>query len=299
MQKIIDLHTHLNTIHPIAQLRSKIQGHVFHLDQHIKTDYQVILSVAMYAMPYEQYGGLKQMILDFHKEIKGYGDDVILIQSQSDLNKAFKIGIILHVESARTIKKFNEQIPELFDLGVRGVIPVHFIDNHLGSSCDDPLRRLKFKTTDKGLSKLGYEFVDKCNQYNIWLDLPHTTDRTGDEILNESKEVMISHVGLRDLVPWNRNKDLNFLKKIIEKKGIIGLTPWCHLVGGELWHYQTLIDKMIENGCEEGICIGTDFGAPIKTAKEIKSIFDIAKFIPNQKFLNENALRFFYRALPR
>ena len=298
MQRIVDLHTHLNTIHPIAQLRSKIQGHVFHLDKHIKNDYQIILSVAMYVMPYEQYGGLKKMILDFHQEIKRYGEDVILIRSQSDLKKSFKVGIILHVESGRTIKNYKEQIPELFDMGVRGVIPLHFIDNHLGASCDDPLRRLNIKVKDQGLTEKGIEFVEFCNQYSFWLDLSHTTDKTGEDILKVAKEIMVSHVGLRDLVPWKRNKDLNFLKKVVDKKGVIGLTPWCHLVGGGLNNYKTLIETFIENSCEQGICIGTDFGAPIKTAVEIKSIFDIAKFIPNQGFLNENALRFFHRALP-
>lgn len=301
MNKIIDLHTHLNTLGDLFLLRTKIQNHLSSPSEHIRKDHQVILSVAMYSQFYEGYTHLVEMIKRFKLEVDQI-DEAILISNKSDLSKEFKLGIILHIESARTIDNINDQLEEISSLGVRGIIPIHFKDNLIGTSCDDPIRRIAPNLHDKGLSDFGYDFVEKCNELKIWLDLTHTTDLTADQILIKANKVMVSHIGIRDLVNRRRNKTIRFYKKLAQKNGIIGITPWRHLIGQNKTSYIETVRFGIQNGLGESLCIGTDFGAPISSHESLKSIFDIGEQIDqlkehsnNIKF--ENALRFFQSSL--
>ena len=295
---IIDLHTHLETLNPIVSFRNKIQGHLYSIGGHINKDYKVILSAAMYVQFWDNYEDLKKMTTDFIEVINKFGEDVKLITNQDELNSDYKVGIILHVESGRCLKDYKNQIPELFDLGVRGIIPIHFIDNQFGNSSDDPFRRLKIKRKDSGITEDAKELITICNKLGMWIDLSHTTDKTGYEMIELANEVMVSHVAIRDLVNRARNKDIKFLQKVASKKGIFGLTPWAHLVGDSVESLKKHLSFAIENNLAKNICIGTDLGAPIKTTSEIKSIFDLANITKNNDFIFENGWVFFNRALP-
>lgn len=59
--------------------------------------------------------------------------------------------------------------------------------------------------------------MEELNKNKMWVDLAHTTDQTAKEILTISNHVMISHVGIRDLQNWKRNKTIEFLKEIPKK----------------------------------------------------------------------------------
>lgn len=295
---IIDLHTHLETLSPIVSFRNKIQGHIYSLGDHLHKDKKVILSVAMYVQVWSGYSHLKKMTEKFIAMVNSYGEEVKLIKTKEDLKANYKVGIILHVESARCLKNYEEQLPELFNLGIRGIIPIHFKDNRFGNSNDDPFRRIGIKSKDTGLTDDGKMFVEICNNLGIWLDLSHTADKTGQEILELANEVMVSHVGIRDLVNRKRNKDLTFLQSISDKNGIFGLTPWCHLVGNEEKDFIKQLNFSKENNLSKSACIGTDLGAPIKTSSKIRSIFDIARLTQDEDFIYKNAYSFFERVLP-
>lgn len=295
---IVDVHHHLETLNELIQLRGKIQGHSLSLKSHMTPDSQVLLSVPLYVTFYRNYSDLKKMIREIKEQISESGEGFKLIVHKEDLKADFKVGVILHVESGRVLKNFNDQLEELFELGIRGVIPIHFIDNHIGTSCDDPFRRLQLKKIDHGLTEIGKHFIDKCNDLGLWVDLTHTSDKTGDEIMLLAKKVMVSHTGIREKVKIKRNKPIEFLKKVAKRKGLIGLSPWMHLCGSGLNDYKNLVNYAKLNNLEDFICIGSDFGAPIGTTGNIKSIFDISVEVNDKKFLYLNALKFFENNLP-
>jgi membrane dipeptidase len=302
MKQIVDIHHHIDTLQNFVLLRSKLQDHIYKLNDHITEDTQTILSVPVYAQAWQSYRDLISIIKNLKSRIDQTGSQVKLITTKSDLEGDYKLGIILHIESARLIKSPSEQLPELFDLGVRGIIPLHFIDNHLGQSYDDPRRRLGLRKKDTGLTDHGLKFIEHMNQHGMWVDVSHSTDQTGEDILNTANEVMASHIAIRDLTPKLRNKTIEFYKKLAEKKGIFGLQPWQHLIGNSEDAYFKHMNKAIEQGLEKSICIGTDLGAPIKTHHSIKSLYDCAsvaeQFEQAELIVSKNALTFFKRALP-
>lgn len=303
MEKIIDLHTHLDTLPSFASLRNKIQGHVYTIKEHIKKDTQCILGVAIYVQAYQNYDDMVLMINNLKKEINSFGDEIRLITKKADLHGDYKVGITMHIESARILTDFENQLPHLYKLGVRGIIPIHFKDNFIGASCDDLFRRAKIKKADHGLSQKGKNFIKLMNELHMWVDLSHTMDTTADEMLELANEVMVSHGAIRDIVNQKRNKDIDFLKKVAAKGGIFGLIPWQHLIGEDKNSYHHVVETAIEYGLHHSACIGTDLGAPIKTHQDIKSLFDLGEIISEfkeyeQNIKWENAFHFFERALP-
>jgi len=302
MVRVIDLHNHLETLPHWASFRSKLQGHVYSLEGHIKEDTQVILGVAMYIQIYQGFDELLVQIKNLKKEIARFGKQVRLITRKEDLIGDFKVGIILHLESARILTNYQTQLIQLYDLGIRGIIPSHFKDNFIGNSCDDPLRRLKIKSADHGMSEEGYRLIDKMNSLGMWADLSHTMDVTAEQMLKMANEVMVSHVAIRDLVPRMRNKPISFLQDVAKKGGIFGLTPWQHLIGNSEKSYGETLKYILDQGLESAICIGTDLGAPIKTHLRLKSTFDCAtqaqSFSASQKIIWDNAFNFYHRVLP-
>ena len=294
MNQIADLHTHLDTLRLIYRLRGRFFNHMVHIHDYKKVDHKIILNVALYIDFFSNYEGLKELIIQLKNEIDSSKTDIVLLTEKEDLEKDFKIGIIFHIESARVLTDYKQQLPELYKLGVRGIIPMHFVDNHLGNSCDDPLRRIGLKKNDQGITEQGKEFIKLANELGLWIDLTHTTDRTGEDMLNLAEKVMVSHTGIRELRNYKRNKPLSFMKKVAAKGGIIGLTPWKHLVGNDFKENYLFAKK---NGLSDNICIGSDFGAPIATQKETSDIFKIASLIEDQDFLYNNMFEYLKRNL--
>ena len=279
---VIDLHHHLDTLNFFLRVRGQSQGHILSLEHHFRKNVKTILSVPIYVNFYRNYTFLKETLIDIKKVILEVGERIKVIKTRKDLDGDFQIGVIFHIESARTLKQFDWQLEELFELGIRGIIPIHFIDNQFGTSCDDPLRRLNVKKNDTGITQAGLRFINKCNQLGLWLDLTHTTDKSGQEILENADRVMVSHTGIRELVNLPRNKTLAFHQDISKKEGLIGLTPWLRLTKPDYlgtWSYACL------NGLGTNVCIGSDFGAPITTKKQFRNIYDIADNCYDEKFV--------------
>ncbi len=271
------------------------------LKSHVREDRKTILSVAMYVQFYQDYEPLIAMIRDFRNIVLDL-DGCKLIQTKEDLESDFQVGVILHIESGRTFENAKEQLAEVYDLGVRGIIPVHFEDNKIGNSCDAPKRRFFLKRTDAGLSNYGANFVEECNKLGMWLDLSHCTDKTANSILEIADHAMVSHVGIRDLVHWQRNFPIKFFKKLAAKGGVFGLCPWQHLIGDKPDAYQSQIEFAVEYDLQKAICIGSDFGAPIGTHENYRSLFDLEKAMDDFPSIAEdmqwnNAFNFFQSAL--
>lgn len=303
MEYIIDIHTHLELLQDIFSLRNKLQGHLYSLKGHVRENTKVILGVAIYCQVYQSYEDMIAQIKTLHAQIDSFGDDVRLITKKADLEGDYKVGIIIHVESARILTNPEVQLPKLWELGVRGIIPLHFVDNFIGNSCDDPLRRAKIKRVDTGLTPRGRDFIKQMNELGMFTDLSHTMDTTGEEILELANEVCVSHVSIRDNQNKMRNKPIDFLKKVAAKGGIFGLIPWQHLVGTDDDGFEKSLQTVLDYGLHHSACFGTDLGAPIKTHENIKSVFDLGKIADKypehaQNIRWDNAFHFFQRALP-
>jgi microsomal dipeptidase-like Zn-dependent dipeptidase len=135
----------------------------------------------------------------------------------------------------------------------------------------------------------------------MWLDLSHATDKTSTDILKLAKHVVASHVGFRGIKDFKRNISLEVAKEIAHKGGLIGIIPWSHLSPSDESGHSTVIEFGLKHNLEKALCIGTDFGAPIKTHNTNRCVLDIALKVENDfpkysdQILWKNAYSFYQK----
>lgn len=102
-------------------------------------------------------------------------------------------------------------------LGVRIAGPVHFGNNQLGDSANDP----KGKKWN-GLSPLGKAFVAEANAVGVVLDGSHASDDVFDQMLALSTTpIVLTHSSCRALCNVPRNLDDERIVKLANKGGVI------------------------------------------------------------------------------
>lgn len=181
------------------------------------------------------------------------------------------------------------QLEELYDLGIRVLLPVYSHDNKYGGGC---------KGTYKGLTSLGEDFVRKAINLGFAIDISHAGYETANDMLDIAKSmknegykpiVMASHSNVYNLTPMARNLPDEIFLKLKELDGIVGilaLKSFCY--NGEdktpdyaeyfIKHLQYIINLI----GPEHVCIASDNMAydPDKSYLA-DSLYDINTFADN------------------
>jgi len=150
---------------------------------------------------------------------------VFKVEAVDDIFKAYReggIGLILHLEGPPTGVGYDLQRLEiLYGLGVRCIGITYSVGNELGSGIADEV--------DRGLTDLGYEFIDMCNRLGILIDLAHVGEKTSLEAIEASGHPLaITHAGAKALWPSNRMKSDEVIHALAEKDGVFGVEAAPH-----------------------------------------------------------------------
>ncbi len=172
----------------------------------------------------------------------------------------------ISLESARLIPG-PEDIARLYQLGVRVIQPMHFLDSRYGHSCREGL----WPPSKKGLTPKGVELMREMDRNKMILDLAHMNRATMEDSLKEyAGPVICSHTGLFSHRSTERNIHDEIAQEIFHRGGLVGLTPWRalhskpHLTAKQwLRRYAETLQTLLRLGGEKGLCIGTDRGAPL------------------------------------
>jgi membrane dipeptidase len=109
-----------------------------------------------------------------------------------------------------------------YELGVRLMSPVHFLDNRLGDSSTDPAGK-KWN----GLSELGKQFVAEANRLGVVIDASHASDDVLDQVIRLSKTpVLLSHSGCKAVFDHPRNVDDERLRALAARGGVIQVSAY-------------------------------------------------------------------------
>lgn len=312
---LIDFHNHFDFmpswINSLTYKFLKNQNSIdFLLDNLEKTDQKIVIGYALYSLPYVQNGYadiLKQIDKLNEYAKRDNGKTVKIIRNKEDLNSEYKIGILLHLESARWIKNDLSIVDKLYKIGVHGLIPVHYINNWVGGSCDDFRTKLSFNKYQKDITDNGKRLLDKMKNLNMWLDISHMNEKSvKSSLAHFDGHVTASHIGLRNIINVDRNLSNESIDLIKKKNGLIGICAWSRITGKSDGQLKAMIDYLLAQNMENNIVVGSDFGPPIHTAHGNKSIFDFYNILkgsvdnPNiaDKILYKNAYEFINRFLP-
>lgn len=234
----------------------------------------------------------------------------------------------LAVESMRCLRDPRD-VRRLWDLGVRSLQPIHFLDTSWGGSSREGL----LPESRLGLSGSGRALLAEMGRLGMILDVAHMSHRNAEQCLAAyDGPVMCSHTGFQGLKAGARNLPADLAREIFRRGGLVGVTCWRHLLGKDpgkeaakapprnaraAWTRSycataAAFAVLVPAGGAApgaGVAVGSDRGAPIRAPAWFYSPGHLAEmaaclaghgWTPAQVrgFFSGNALDFLFRALP-
>ncbi len=146
--------------------------------------------------------------------------DLFLATDGRQIKDAFKngkTGVFLQVQGGGEIVGEDlSRIDLLHELGLRVLQITHHHNNPLGGG--------GLERSLSGLTKLGFEAVERMNRLGVIPDLSHASDQTGFDALKISKKpVILSHGAARTIVNNGRCAPDTIIRGIAESGGVMGI----------------------------------------------------------------------------
>ena len=149
--------------------------------------------------------------------------------------RAGKIAVILGTQGASMLDTQLWRLEVLHRLGYRYFGLAYTGANVFADGCGE--RR------DAGVSFLGKELIELCNQLGMILDLAHCGHRTRYEAAKLAKHPLCTHSNAYSVNANDRNTKDETIKAIAAKGGVIGI---CGLVPS-VWPKDATIDHMLDH----------------------------------------------------
>jgi len=221
-------------------------------------------------------------IAGWHGAIANHPQNLLLVRSVSDITEARnsdRLGIILGFQHTEMMGRDLGWLNRFNDLGVRSIQLTYNKRNLMGDGCLEP--------ADAGLSKLGFEAVERMNAIGIAIDLSHCGKRTTRDGIEASvRPPLITHSGCRALHDNPRSKNDDTLRAMADKGGVIGIYFMPFLGdNGSPWATEAMVLDHIDHALkicgEDHVGIGTD--GPIPTVRESQEFFEMMKKVEKQR----------------
>ena len=206
-------------------------------------------------------------------EIDRHPDVLCRIRKPVDIAEAKKTGrtgVIYGFQDGVAFETDLSRLDELYRLGLRIVQPTYNRRNLLGDGCLEP--------ANAGLSKAGFEAVERMNDLGILVDLSHCGRRTAaDAIRHSKKPVAFTHTGSAAQNDHPRNRTDEELRAVAAKGGVAGIYFMPFLSDGKQPTAADIIrhlEHMIDVAGEDHVSIGTDGSVSAEVVnQEFKEIF--------------------------
>jgi membrane dipeptidase len=203
-------------------------------------------------------------VVENRKTLRNNQDNYYFVDSAEDIKSADsgRTGIIFGFQGANWIGDKLERLRVIDELGVRVVDLTYNRGNTLGDGCCEH--------RDGGLTMLGREAVDLCNELGILLDTSHCNDATTMDIVDRSsKPVIQSHIGCRSLAnSQGRAKTDEQLEAVANNDGVNCITPFPPVIKRDPETHKVLpstisdvldhIDHAVDVGGVESVAFGGD-----------------------------------------
>jgi microsomal dipeptidase-like Zn-dependent dipeptidase len=163
------------------------------------------------------------------------------------------------------------RVDDLFQWGVRLMVPVHLRSNYIGTTCLPWLSYLGVPEIPHlrrrvGLTKFGCAVIDRMNSLGMMIDVSHSDTATLHDIAKRTRHPIIAtHAGARSIEDFARYLYDDEILAIAGTGGLVGLWPYRYGSDG-----PTDIDALMRHARHIAylvgaahLCLGTDFnGVP-------------------------------------
>jgi membrane dipeptidase len=210
---------------------------------------------------------------EMESEIDRHPDVLCSIRKIADITeakKAGRTGFIYGFQDGVAFETDLSRLDELYRLGLRIVQPTYNRRNLLGDGC--------LEAANAGLSKAGFEAVERMNELGILVDLSHCGRRTAaDAIQHSKKPIAFTHTGSAAQNDHPRNRTDEELRAVAAKGGVAGIYFMPFLSDGKQPTAAYIIrhvEHMIDVAGEDHVSIGTDGSVSAEVVnQEFKDIF--------------------------
>lgn len=163
--------------------------------------------------------------VEIHEMVARHGDRFALATRAEDAGAIAAQGkrfVFMSIENSYPLGQDLSLMKTFYDLGVRMIGPIHFMNNDLGDSSTDP------KGPEwHGLSPLGKAFVAEANRLGMLLDASHASDEVTEQMIALSTTpIILSHSGLKAVFDHPRNIGDETLRRLAAKGGVIQINAF-------------------------------------------------------------------------
>jgi membrane dipeptidase len=163
--------------------------------------------------------------MEIHEMVAKHGDRFALATKAGDaaaIDAQGKRFVYISIENSYPLGHDLTLMKTFYDLGVRMIGPIHFMNNDLGDSSTDP-KGPEFN----GLSPLGKQFVAEANRLGMVLDGSHSSDAVTEQMIELSTTpIILSHSGLKAVFDHPRNVSDDLLRRLAAKGGVIQINAF-------------------------------------------------------------------------
>ncbi len=214
--------------------------------------------------------------------------EVKICHTGQELIKSFQensLSVIMHIEGAECIDENFYNLESLYNSGLRSIGPVWSRPTIFGEGV--PFAFPQTPDTGGGLTDLGVELINHCNNLNMIVDNSHLNEKGFWDIAKYSKHPLVAtHSNSHVLCPHTRNLTNRQLDAIKETRGMVGVNfaPAFLRKDGKMKadtelqiivdHFKYFIDFM----GEDCVGFGSDFDGAMMP-KELNSVTGISKLI--------------------
>ncbi len=224
--------------------------------------------------------------------VSHFKNQVTLMQDKSELEK--ERSFILSLEGGACIESVDD-VDRLYRDGVRIITLTWNGRNALAGGVN----------TDAPLTELGRAVIRRMNALSIAVDVSHLNDRCFDEVVSLADKVVATHVCCRSIHPVKRNLTDEQIRKLVAKKGLIGICFYPKFLGERdvFSDFKKHLLHLLSLECEDFLAVGSDFdGAEMsKKLDSIDKVPHLYDYLVGQninktilrKLFYDNAYKFF------
>ena len=228
------------------------------------------------------------------------------------------INAMLTLEEGSVVDKDLNNLNWFYDKGVRMITLTWNYPNGIGhpnvdlsvEHNSDPT--YDFNTKD-GLTDFGIEYVKRCNELGIIIDVSHLSDKGFYDVCKYSNSPFVaSHSNARSVCKAGRNLTDDMIKMLAQKGGVTGLNYCSAFIDNDDQNFTTIegmvkhINHIVNIGGIDCVGLGSDFdgienGLEIKDASGVQLLYkELKKYYSEddiEKIFYKNVLRVYSKCL--
>ena len=251
----------------------------------------------------------------FYKEMEQNKDLIKQVFTYQDIldNKNNNLmSAMLTLEEGDVIDDDLDILELYYRLGVRMIALTWNYPNSIGYpnfTYDKSLNRysmLRVINNKDGLTDFGKQYIKKCSELGIIIDVSHLSDKGFEEVIELStKPIVASHSNSRKICNVARNLSDEMILKLHKNNGVIGINYCEDFIAndgnGSIKNIIKHINHIKELGCIDNIGLGSDFDgiANRKEMSDCSMINQLIQELINNGYSNEEIEKICYKNVLR